>query len=409
MIKREDGFTLLELMITMAAFVIVIASVSSIFLGLVNQFKQQSKIAETSLEGLTGLEILRQDIEHAGYGLPWNVTGIADADGDGNLWDELPNYLEATGAASAYNDAPQNAPRTVISGNDIGLNNSDYLVIKSVNVARNDNCKKWTNLRTIGTRTWVPDRENINRNDDGTTNNNVRVITLAPGSTDSDGQSLVSSAAVFSTTFAGVTAAPWQPTDPNETRLVYGVDPSTNLRMPFNRADYFISNANVPLRCAPGSGVLVKAVVSHDDGDFDSDEDGTDDFMPLLDCIADMQVIYRFDMDEDESAGTNSNANGSSVNGSEGATVATVQATLADASLLRRRLKDVRVYILAHEGQRDTNYTYCPSLAASCSTAFPVGEFGLESNFDLTGIANYQNYRWKIYTIVVNPNNLRST
>src|SRR4030066_918442 len=282
MIKREDGFTILELMITMIMFIVVIASVSSIFLGLLTQFKQQSKIAETSLEGLTGLEILRQDLEQTGYGLPQNVTGIADGDGDGNLWDELPNYLEATGAASAYNDAPQNAPRAIFSGNNIGLNNSDYLVIKSTYVARNDASKKWTTLRTVGTRTWVPDRENVNKNDDGTLNNNVMVITIAPGSTDANSQTLVSGAAAFSTTFAGVTAAPWQPTDPNEARLVYGVDPSTNLRMPFNRADYFISNANVPLRCAPGAGVLVKAVVSHDDGDFDSDEDGTDDFMPLL-------------------------------------------------------------------------------------------------------------------------------
>lgn len=383
MIKREDGFTLLELMITMITFVIVIASVSSIFLALLNQFKQQSKIAETSLEGLTGLEILRQDLEQTGYGLPRNVTGIADADGDGNLWDELPNYLEATGAASAYNDAPQNAPRAIFSGNNIGLNNSDYLVIKSTYVARNDASKKWTTLRTVGTRTWVPDRENVNKNDDGTSNNNVRVITLAPGSTDANSQSLVSGAAAFYTTFASVTAAPWQPTDPNETRLVYGVDPNTNLRMPFNRADYFISNANVPLRCAPGSGVLVKAVVSHDDGDFDSDEDGTDDFMPLLDCVADMQVIFRRDTDGD----------GSIDNATDDISVLTAQQ-------IRDQVKEARVYILGHEGQRDPNYTYP-------NNSITVGEFGLGNNFDLTGIANYQNYRWKVYTIVVNPNNLR--
>jgi hypothetical protein len=144
-------------------------------------------------------------------------------------------------------------------------------------------------------------------------------------------------------------------------------------------------------------------VVSHDDGDFDSDEDEL-----MISCLliayADMQVIYRFDMDENESVGTNSNADGSLVNGSEGATFATVQATLADASLLRRRLKEVRVYILSHEGQRDTNYTYPPA-----NNPVTVGEFGLGSNFDLTGIANYQNYRWKVYTIVVNPSNLRST
>jgi len=391
MIKREDGFTLLELMITMITFVIVIASVSSIFLGLVNQFKQQSKIAETSLEGLTGLEILRQDLEQAGYGLPQNVTGIADADGDGNLWDELPNYLEATGAVSAYNDAPQNAPRAIFSDNDnalglgLSLNNSDYLVIKSTYLARNDASKKWTTLRTVGTRTWVPDRENVNKNDDGTLNNNVRVITIAPGSTDANSQTLVSGAAAFSTTFAGVTAAPWQPTDPNETRLVYGVDPSTNLRMPFNRADYFISNANVPLRCAPGAGVLVKAVVPHDDGNF---LDGTGDFMPLLDCVADIQVIFGTNTvgyTNNLSTLTETNGNG-----------------IIDAQEIREQVTEVRVYILAHEGQRDPNYTYP-------NNSITVGEFGLGNNFDLTGIANYQNYRWKIYTMVVNPNNLRST
>jgi type II secretory pathway pseudopilin PulG len=379
--KREGGFTLIELMITMIMFIIVIASVSSIFLGLVNQFKQQSKIAETNLEGLTGLEILRQDIEQAGYGLPRNVTGVTDTDGDGNLWDELPNYLEAAGAAAAYNDAPQNAPRAVLSGNDSGLNNSDYLVIKSINVARNDNCKKWTTLSTTGTRTWTPDRENVNKNDDGTTNNNARVITLFPGSNETNSQSLISDSAAFSTTFSSVTVSPWQPTDIMETRLVYGVDPGTNLRMPFNRADYFISNANVPIRCAPGTGVLVKAVVPHDDGNF---EDGTGDLLPLLDCVADMQVIYRRDTDGD----------GSIDNAIDDISVLTAQQ-------IREQVKEVRVYILAHEGQRDTNYAYP-------NNSITVGEFGLgKSNFDLTGITNYQNYRWKVYTIVVNPNNLR--
>jgi Tfp pilus assembly protein PilW len=186
MIKREDGFTLLELMITMIMFIIVIASVSSIFLGLVNQFKQQSKIAETSLEGLTGLEILRQDLEQTGYGLPQNVTGIADGDGDGNLWDELPNYLEATGAASAYNDAPQNAPRAIFSGNNIGFNNSDYLVIKSTMSQEMMPARNGQHF-VPSEQGHGPGQKNVNKNDDGTLNNNVRVITLAPGSTDANG------------------------------------------------------------------------------------------------------------------------------------------------------------------------------------------------------------------------------
>ena len=70
LIKKQDGFTLVELMITMVVFVMVITAASNIFSGLVNQFKQQSKIAETNIEGIVGLELLRYDIEQAGFGLP---------------------------------------------------------------------------------------------------------------------------------------------------------------------------------------------------------------------------------------------------------------------------------------------------------------------------------------------------
>ena len=64
--KKEAGFTLIELLITMVVFVLVIAAGSQIFTGLLTQFKQQSKIAETNIEGTVGLEILKQDIGHAG-------------------------------------------------------------------------------------------------------------------------------------------------------------------------------------------------------------------------------------------------------------------------------------------------------------------------------------------------------
>jgi prepilin-type N-terminal cleavage/methylation domain-containing protein len=366
----EDGFTLIELMITMVAFVLVIASVSSIFLGLVNQFKQQSKIAETNIEGITGLEILRQDIEHAGYGLPWNFQSHI-------------NYNEAAAApASNYNDSPSNLPRAILSGNDTGFNNSDYLVIKSINVARNYACSKWTTLRTTGTRVWVPNKENVNFNDtDGTVNNNVRVIVLYPGSTESNSRTLIVNG-TFSTPYSTVTSSTWSPIDPTETRIIYSVDPAdTDLRMPFNRADYFITTVDsdgtniTPQRCAPNTGALVKAVLRHNDGGFD--------IMPLLDCVADMQVIYRRDTNDDGIIDNN-----------------TDDISVLTADKIREQVKEVRVYILAHEGQRDTNYTYP-------NNSVTVGEFGLEKNFDLTSIANYQNYRWKVYTIVVNSNNLR--
>jgi len=376
MIKREDGFTILELMITMITFVIVIASVSSIFLGLVNQFKQQSKIAETSLEGLTGLEILRQDIEHAGYGVPW-------------FFQSAINYNEAAAApASNYNDSPSNPPRAVLSGNNIGSNGSDYLVIKSMNVARNDASQMWTTLKASApyVRTWTPASENLAATDN--------VIILFPGATDLNSRTLVVNGGAFSTTYSNVTAAPWVPTDLTDTRLIYGVDPDTVLRMPFNRADYFITTVDsdgtniTPQRCAPGTGVLVKAVVPHDDGNFD-------DFMPLLDCVADMQVVYGRDTNDDGIIDNTTDA---------------IYALALTAQQIREQVKEVRVYILAHEGQRDVNYTYPNSTITIPSDPSDPGA-GLGSIFNLSSSigTGWQNYRWKVYTIVVNPNNMRST
>ena len=138
MLKREDGFSLVELLVTMAVFVFVMAAASTVFTGLLTQFKQQSKQAETNIEGIVGLEIMRQDIEGAGYGLAWNgfVT-----------------YSEAAGDPFGFNDAPTDAPRAIISKNNATFSGSnsifggtDYLVVRSVTVARNAASDKWTTL-----------------------------------------------------------------------------------------------------------------------------------------------------------------------------------------------------------------------------------------------------------------------
>jgi hypothetical protein len=261
-------------------------------------------------------------------------------------------------------------------------------VIKSINVARNYACSKWTTLQTTGTRVWVPNKENVNFNDtDGTVNNNVRVIVLYPGSTESNSRNLiVKNVTTFSTQYSNVTSSTWSPTDPTETRIIYGVDPAdTDLRMPFNRADYFITTVDsdgtniTPQRCAPNTGALVKAVLRHNDGGFD--------FMPLLDCVADMQVIYQLDT---------------------GTISYTDDISALTTQQIRDQVREVRVYIIAHEGQRDVNYTY-PNSTITIPTDPSDPGAGLGSTFNLsTSIGTgWQNYRWKVYTIVVNSNNLR--
>jgi hypothetical protein len=166
--------------------------------------------------------------------------------------------------------------------------------------------------------------------------------------------------------------------------------------MPFNRADYFIENVTgttIPSRCAAGTGILMKYLISQANGD-------RTEGMPLLDCVADIQIIFRLDRNGDGTLSTTDVLN-------------TLTGTPLTAQELREQLKEVRVYILAHEGQKDPGYTYPNSTIAIptyCSAPNPDPGCGSGRTFDFTtsGITSWQNYRWKIYTIVVKPNNLRA-
>jgi prepilin-type N-terminal cleavage/methylation domain-containing protein len=376
----KKGFTLVELMITMIIFVVAIAAASQIFTGLLTQFKQQSKIAETNIEGVVGLDILRKDIAHAGLGLPWNVRGIPDTDGNDiiNFSDTVPGYTEATDIT--YNDAPNNPPRAFRSGDGAGPNvaGSDYLVIKSASAATNNAAGKNTRLYPAApfVRNWALYTEDPENTD--------RVIVLSPGSTDANSRSLVVNGGSYHTQYDTVSS--YAPADNYDVRLVYGISPANganSLLAPFNRADYYISSANVP-RCAAGTGVLVKATLNHVTGRLDE--------MPVLDCVADLQVIFVDNNSvphNDLSTLTDTNVNG-----------------VIDADEIRLQLRAVEVYILAHEGQQDPNFTFNNFTGAGDSVI--VGRTAvLGRDFDLTAIADYLNYRWKVYTIAVQTDNLR--
>jgi len=253
-----------------------------------------------------------------------------------------------------------------VSGDNTALNGSDYIVVKAVNVDSDTVAHTWTRLGP-GTTT----RNGLS----GTRfNNGDHAVVYDPSD-----QSLVVQSGSFDLTWPNTSA--FAPT--GSTYLVLGVS-STTLRMPYNRADYYITNGtspyatgtSVPARCAPGTGVLVKAQVRHADGALNE--------LPLLGCVVDMQAIYRLDTDGDGSIDTNSE----DISG-------------LTASAIRTQLREVRLYILAHEGQRDPDFTY-PNASVY------VGEFGLGRVFSLSSnVTDYQAYRWKLYTLVVRPETLK--
>jgi len=349
--RGEYGFSLLELMIALAIVATVIAAATTFFVGVVNQYKVQTRITESNVEGVIGLELMRKDVESLGFGLPWN---------------NLSAYTERNGVDSsitALNESP-NPPRAVVSIDNapatVSLNGSDYLVIRSARVGMSSAAGKWTTLSSGNVkRAWGTPDEDMGNND--------YVVVLAPGTTDADRNSLVGTS-----TFSGTGGL--VPAEPFQTNIVYGID-NVPLKRPFNRADYFIAdNAAYPTprQCAPNTGVLVKAAIAHD-------TDGTATLYPLLDCAADLQVVY----------GIDNNADGQVDTWIDSVTPFT-------AAQVRSQLVELHVHILAQQGKRDDSYTY-PG-----ATIF-VGSEGVGRNFDVSA---YRNYRWKVYNIIVRPKNL---
>jgi prepilin-type N-terminal cleavage/methylation domain-containing protein len=366
----RNGFSLIELLIVTALLAVVVVMSSDTFSLILRQSREQTRISGTQVETLIGLEFLRRDVEKAGFGLFWSFPlGVGPTIA----------YNEAVGAtATPYNDATSGAggiPRAIVSGNNVSamLNSSDYIAIKATSVADNDVALKWTYL--IGGQaptTWSA----------GSFVTGEQVIVMKPNVDQVVTRRLIMSGTAFYTAYTSAAAFNgFAPLNANERYIIYGLAPSTTTpRMPFNRVDYYVKrpSTNMPSACAPGTGILYRATVNQSDGSLSE--------MPLLDCVADMQLVYRLDT---TGSGT--------INSSRD----DLTSPLLSAAQIANQLKEVRVYILLHEGERDNAYQYPSSTIA-------VGGYGCGRAFSLPTLigSNWSHYRWKVYTLVIRPRSL---
>ena len=358
--SKQHGFSLIELLVVMALLSIVAIMTMDAFNMVIKQSGQTMKTVTTEIDQTIGLDILRSDIEQAGFGLPWTFQNSI-------------TYAEAASPpGSTYNDSPSTAPRAILSGNNVGYNSSDYLVIKSTIVAGSDTANKWTYISKDSStaptpKSWSSTSSNPSTND--------KVIVIKPRYDALGYNELVMNSGTFFTTYSSTNfTSAFSPATIGQRFIVYGVSAAdaslASLRMPFNRADYYIArpSTNMPSDCAPNTGILYKSTVNHSDGALTE--------MPVLDCVADMQVVFRL--------GTDTN-----------------DITALTAQQIREQLKEVRVYILYHEGSMDRSYTH----EASTIT---VGEFGLGSTFNLATVigTNWNRYRWRVITLALKPKNI---
>jgi prepilin-type N-terminal cleavage/methylation domain-containing protein len=420
MVKLNNkGFSLAELLVVMAIFIVVMVMITTSFDNILKRTGQQIKGATTDTQGLVGLELLRSDLENAGFGLPWSftvtptaaftettatpVTGITSS-----------SFNDITPRALAVGYAP--AGSAMLNGAVNSTNpKTAYLVIKATNIANNDTGKRWSYVNYEATTTagvtsnssyiypWPTTSDNFDPN--------ARLITINSTFTTAglpDKRLAMDSSSPTPSFFYRIGTAPsysplvkvvppsdfFKPSDASQLFLVYGVDSGSDLRMPYNRADYYVKKAaTMPASCNPGTGILYKGVVQQQDGAFVE--------YPLLICVGDMQVEFKF-VDPQNDANVRYSP---TLTGSNGVTP-------LSAEDIRNQLKEVRVYILSHEGRKDTGYSYSADTPAGAlqvgdpSRSSSSGRMWQASEMQNSFGADWRNYRWKVRTIVVQPKNL---
>ena len=406
----DKGFTLIEMLVVCLIFIVVLLLVARSFNAVLSESSKLTKSETSNVTGIVGLEMLRHDLMQAGYGLP-TETSTAPYTGEA-AFGLSASANDSTTAPQSLNDPLTGPPRPIaalersgagcaaLTGVQPDNQNyslvpcSDYLSLKGTNLGSAPAAQRWTYLNGATPDGWRSAADTPAANDSVVVlnkgfSNGTNSATLVP--TASGGFSYSFGPAAFAN-LSGQKAS---------LLSVYGVGTGT-LRMPFNRADYFVatppSAAQMSASCAPGTGVLYRAEVSQVDGSLN--------YSPLLDCVASMQVVFGWSLYSNSGVvDTWSNADGTVSTGSSSA--ATIAALLpaanssqANAPSIRNNLKVVKVYLLAQNGPRDPSYTSpSPILVGDPDNT------SLTYSYDIAG-AGLQHYRWKLYTLSVTPKNL---
>lgn len=417
--KNTQGFTLIEMLVSMGLVVAVIMITASAFNTILKTTGSLVAGEESNIEGVVGLEMFRHDLEQSGFGLPHAFSSNA------------PKYVEATVApANKMNDGlgtsiAGNVPRAIASWNDLlgasdatsdstvtynVLAATDYLAIKASSVGASTAAQKWTYLTYSSggkpAKSWPNPADNLVASDD-------RVIVVDRSFTPSGGviNTLVTDPNDTSNTYwvnytNNLFDAAFAPKSAQQIHYLYGIAENTNLAMPFNRADFFVARPSntqkIPASCAPDVGILYKATVNH--GASGGTATGHLTYMPLLDCVADMQVVFGWDRDGtgaiEESSAYESDSAKISVSGS--LAPAQLKSIMESPDDIRNKLRYIKVYIMAQEGRKSSTYTN----RAPINVGDPTNT-GLTKSYSLADLTTkgWLNYHWKIYRIVVKPKN----
>ncbi len=344
LIGNEKGVTFVELLVTLAIFSVVMASVYSIYTTQIKHTTREFRLAESEMELGIAKTIIDRDLMMAGY-------GIADDYG-----------------ALAITPLPMNADDAV------SLTTYDSLSLRGTAIGiLSHSSQGWTYITSMGPpvtfKTWNDNRENISVGD--------KVIYIEPNTRE-----------ILTTGSTAIFTYPTIPSEADKGTLVYGLH-SESAVLPYYTVQYLMGGTP-PSTCATGTLNLLRAESRNEDPPLPGAR------RPILNCVMDFQVAFGLDTDE----------NGT-IDVWDPISAGDFQINSYDITALKRRVKQVRVYILVQEGNRDTDYAYSNPDSPGSPNTIRVGDNALATGRDITLTAEQRRYRWRVISLNVTPRNLR--
>lgn len=354
----EEGVTLVELLVVVAIFSVIMAGVYSTYLAQAKHSTREHRIAESEMELEIIKDFLERDISMAGY-------GFADV-----YCDAPTNDDSCLSGRKCPLDPPFCIPVAITAVDGI----PDTLTLMGTALGTlSRGSQGWTYIRTSSPsfKRWGDAREDIENGD--------RVVYLEPNT-----RSLITTADQWRFNY------PDSPTLDRGT-ILYGLH-TADISRPYYTVEYRLGGgpSDMPLMCAgPKTGEnavrsLLRAETSN--GEY---------VRPILDCVRDLQVAFGLDTTDDGVIDCWDNGG--------------AFAAAYDNYTLKRRLKQVKIFLLVQLGRRDPD----KDVYDKNSAVLRVGDASLTAcdggtvGRDLTLTDAQRRYRWKVLSLSVAPRNLR--
>jgi len=364
----DKGLTLAELLVTLAIFSVVIAGVYAVYTTQIRHSTREYILAESEMEVVIAKTIIERDIMMAGYGIADDYNGLV--------------FFPSSVPVGATDNISPGATANPLGGSypTTGLTGADSLYLAGTALGiYSRSAQRWTYIKDVAPvkfEIWGDAREDLEADD--------RVIYMEPNT-----RTIITDQTTWRFTYP---EAPAFKTGEGKGMLLYGLSRpphSGELEMP--RPYYIVqyrlggASADMPDICSKGTRSLQRVEMS----DGESIE-------PLLACVRDFQVSFGLDTDDDGTIDT-----------WDPISAGNFQTDTYDLKTLRRRLKQVRVYILVQAGNRDPDYTYSNPDNPAKPNTIRVGDSILGTGRDITLTAEQRRYRWRVMTISATPRNVK--